>query len=340
MNEQERLLKEITFLSDSIRKKNRALRLGISERDKYLETTFRPVIEPLKEMSQTVKKFIPSTEGELILPVSEIENKAKKEEPESTDDDEEKENLPSTSDLIKRNEQDEEEVKTEDEEEIEEKADPTSITLLGKDITTFGDLGRKYVLKMLHSTPTTKKYHVYGARLEDDGLKMGNSKVRVDEDDNIWVDNNKFKGTRGLFELIFRNKPENYTRLDLQTFKKICKLSNAHRKLYSPTSVIHKNTSFKYTNIISQLFPPTRVHVKRRAMSSTELNRLLKKRKTVSGEGMFKDSYETNIIYYNNVNKLVTRMRLLHEAMEAGHTGVENEWIALVTELKNKGVIE
>lgn len=38
--------------------KNRALRLGISEKAKYLETKFKAVVEPLKGMFQTVKKYI------------------------------------------------------------------------------------------------------------------------------------------------------------------------------------------------------------------------------------------------------------------------------------------
>lgn len=56
MGSQEKLVKEIKSLSDSIRRKNRALRLGINERDKYLETTFKPIIEPIKELSQNFLK--------------------------------------------------------------------------------------------------------------------------------------------------------------------------------------------------------------------------------------------------------------------------------------------
>lgn len=78
MTDQEKLLQEIKTLSDSIRIKNRALRLGISERDKYLEQTFKPIIEPLKEVSQGLSIIKPKTEGEAVLPTPKKKKKKKK----------------------------------------------------------------------------------------------------------------------------------------------------------------------------------------------------------------------------------------------------------------------
>lgn len=339
MDEQERLVKEIKSLSDSIRRKNRALRLGISERDKYLETTFKPVVGPLKEMVQTVKKFIPPTEGDLVLPVSEFKNE------EDYDDDEVTESQESDiSEAVgeKGEKSIVEEVKTSEEEEDKEgeTPNPSNISVLGKDISSIGIIGRKYILKMMHSAPANKRYHVYGARLEGDGLKIGNTSLNLDKENNIWIGDKKYKGSIGLYELIFNPKPANYSKRDLVRFKEICKITNAHKKGYAANAPIHKNTSAKYKNIISELFQNRSVRLKRRAMSAAELNLLHKKRKTVSGDGILKNTYSTNVIYYNNVNKLVTRMRLIHEAIEAGHTGLENEWVALTTELRNRGVIE
>lgn len=345
MGEQERLLKEINALSDSIRKKNRALRMGISEREKYLETTFKPVIQPLKELVQGVSQPNPPTDGDLILPLPKYEkyesDEIKSEESETTDEDrdqsvidEEEETLTDPTDVTKRADDSEQ---TEEEGE-ESDISPSNISKLGLDIALTGVLGRKYLLKMLHSTPVTKKYHVYGARLDEDGLKIGNKNLNVDEKDNILIGEKKYKGTKGLFELIFKTKPENYTRTDLKTFREICLLTNAHRKSYAPDAPMHKNVSLKYKNIISQLFLPRSSQLKRKATSTEKVNISSKRNKT--GEGLLKNVYSTNIIYYNNINKLVTRMRLLYEAMESGHTGLDNEWVALTAELRNKGVIE
>jgi len=346
----EKLIKVIKSLSDSIRRKNRALRLGISERDKFLETTFKPVIDPLKEVSQKLEK---ATEGDKVLPISKSDIKTEEylftegeEDLEDVSGEEEDEEVPlevhREKDIIEE-EEEEEQSETENVPET----NPTNISRLGSEIQFKGVLGRKYMLKMLQSTIPNRKYHVYGARVEGDGLMIGNSKLDIDEQDNIIINGKKYKGTIGLFELVFKNNPERYTMKDLVKFKNICLKTNAHRKMYSTTKPIHRNQSVKYKKIISELFPTSLKKDKKRYMSSEEVSSspAIKKRKYIhvdnpSGEGLLKNTYDTNVIYYNNVNKLVNRMRLIHEAIEAGHTGLQNEWVALVDELINRGIIE
>lgn len=335
MLNQEKLIKEIKSLSDSIRSKNRALRLGISERDKFLESTFKPVIDPLKEVSKKLGKV---SEGDLILPFLKSEVKTEQ-SGEGTE-----EELEETEDEPEDIQYEQEKDISEEEEEIQE-GDPSDISRLGLDIKFKGELGRKYVLKMLQSTIPNRNYHVYGARLEKEGLMIGDSRLDVNDQDDIIIGGKKYKGTNGLFELIFKTKPDNYTTQDLSSFKNICLNTNAHRKNYKPTSPIHRNTSVKYKTVISELFPTILEKAKKRFMSTEDLsilkgNKRKKNEETASGEGLLKNTYNTNIIYYNDVNKLVNRMRLIHEAIEAGHTGLQNEWVALVAELLNRGIIK
>lgn len=339
MTSQEKLIKEIKSLSDSIRRKNRALRLGISERDRFLETTFKPVIDPLKQVSQKLGKV---TEGELILPIttSDVEHEEINDSEEQIEDETDEEDK--TLEQIEH----ERRKDTSEEDEFLEN-DPSNISRLGTDIKYKGDLSRKYVLKMLQSAIPNRKYHVYGARLEGQGLMIGNSRLDIDDEDNIIVGDKRYNGTQGLFELIFKQKPVKYNHHDLSTFKQILVNTNAHKKNYESLLPIHRNTSVKYKNIISKLFPSQMEKTKKRFMSSEEAipfpipqkKRKLKEQSS-SGSGLLKDSYSTNIIYYNDVNKLVNRMRLIHEAMEAGHTGLQNEWVALVDELLMKGIIQ
>jgi hypothetical protein len=337
MVNQEKLLKEIKSLSDSIRHKNRALKLGISEREKFLESTFKPITEPLKQYRKSIQT--PLT-GDALLPISKYEQKEdydtsftqqgetteeESEEGEETDVFTEKEGF-STS------------------EEQEESISPSNLSLLGSDIKYKGPLARQFVLKMLHSTQANRKYHTFGARMAENGLMIGDSKLDVDDNDNIIINNKQYKGTKGLFELIFKPKPSIYTQKDLAVFKKILDDTNAHRKNYSKNSDIHRNSSEKYKTIIVKLFPSKRRNpIKRKSLSTVELNLLHKRRKTneanVSGKGLMKNLYDTNIIYYNNLNKLVDRMKLIYEAKQAGHSGLENEWVALIGELRNRRVI-
>jgi hypothetical protein len=356
-NHQEKLLKQIKSLSDSIRRKSRDLKLGISEREQMLESTFKPVTGPLKQLVKSIGKPATHLDGDVILPISKYERDDETETSEYPQDSEESEESEKTEES--EEEEREEGVKPEEdpEEVLREKEsgdlsksedltiNPSNLSKLGTDIKFKGPLGRQYLLKMLHSSQANRKYHTYGARIDENGLMIGDSKIDVDEDDNVLIGDTKYKGTKGLFELIFKNKPSKYTKKDLNLFKTILENTNAHRKGYSKDSPVHRNRSVKYESIISILFPSqqAKAQIKRRALSSAEINILHKKRKTTeptsSGKGLMKNLYKTNIIYYNDINKLVDRMRLLHEAMEAGHTGLDNEWVALIDELRTRGVI-
>lgn len=327
MADQEYLVKEIKSLSDSIRKKNRALKLGIRERESFIENTFKPIVTPLKKistplqhLSKNIDKITTKIENDEIMPL--VSNEEDDTSEISIEDEMDEENS-----IIEENREEFQDQNDSDaltspvQDEPKVKNSLSNLSLLGKDISTKGLLTRKYLLKFLHSTPANRKYHVYGARLEKDGIFIGDSHVTVDDADNIKVKEKIYNGTPGLFELLFKSSPAKiYTTRDLNTFKIILKSTNSHRKNYAPSSSIYRNNSKKYKIIISKLFPP----------------RLTK----VTGSGMtLKNSYETNVIYYNNINKLVDRMQLLHEAKEAGHTGLNNEIVALTEELRNRGYI-
>ncbi|WP_143442451.1 hypothetical protein [Klebsiella pneumoniae] len=74
MADQEMLINEIKSLSDAIRKKNRDLKLGISERHRYLENTFKPVVDPLQEISRKLDKPSPEMDIEDLIPEVEDES--------------------------------------------------------------------------------------------------------------------------------------------------------------------------------------------------------------------------------------------------------------------------
>jgi len=305
MVDQERLVDEIKSLSDSIRRKHRALRLGVSEREQFLESTFKPVVGPLSEISRKLdNNLIENTDGQNVNVTKEH----------STGPDDE-------GNSIIYEDETEDSVKDVDRSTLTP-GEASNLSMLGDTIATKGVLGRKYLVKMLHQAPSNSKYHVYGARMTDRGLLMGNSKVEMDNDDNLLIGGKRYEGTKGLFELIFKQTPSKYTAKDLKVFKKVCQETNVHKKHYSSDQPIHRNRSSKYTKIISVLFPPK-----------------VPKSKRVTGDGL-KTTQHTNIIYYNNINKLVDRLRVLYEAVEAGHTGLDNEIVALTEELRNRNVIE
>lgn len=315
MTEHESLITEIKSLSDSIRQKTRALKLGISEREKFISNTLKPIIDPLQVIS---KNLSPVFEGDEAIPSFKSEKNKDYAEDDIIEDEEDE------ADNTEAEEEDYEEGGNTDDSSLSEtqKGEPSNLSVLARDIDTKGLLTKKYVMKFLLDTPSVnRRYHVYGARMESKGIMIGDSELVVDDDDNLLIKGKTYKGTSGLFELIFKSIPGKFTRRDLNTYKLICKLTNAHRKKYSHSSPLHRNKSVKYRNVIAKLFPP-------KSGKST-------------GTGLsMKNAYNTNIIYYSNINKLVNRMRLLHEAKLAGHSGVTNEIVALTEELRGKGYIE
>ena len=308
MASQERLVMEIKSLSDAIRQKHDALKSGIIERERYLESTFKPVVDPLKEITEKLDSSNIMKTGK--HDDDDSSSKVNTETiSESISDEKEDGNLSEVSNFEDGT------VKSESDDTI---TNPTNLSILGTDISKKGKLSRQYLVKMLDSNQSNRRYHTYGARLENNGLMIGNAKLEIDDQDNLLIKGKRYPGSRGLFELIFKPKPVTFTQKDLKTYKVICKSTNLHKKQYSPSGAIHRNSSVKYKTIISTLFPS----------------------KHARGSGMvMKNSYDTNVIYYNNVNKLVDRMKLLYEAQRAGHTGVGNEMVALIAELRSRGYI-
>lgn len=63
--------------------------------------------------------------------------------------------------------------------------------------------------------------------------------------------------------------------------------------------------------------------------------------KTKKGEG-FKDFVKTkpHFVYWNDVNQLIDRLKLLISSLNSGHTGHNNEITSIIQELKEENLIE
>uniref|UniRef100_UPI00163D4EB1 hypothetical protein n=1 Tax=Klebsiella pneumoniae TaxID=573 RepID=UPI00163D4EB1 len=139
-------------------------------------------------------------------------------------------------------------------EEEDRRESPSNISILSQDVENKGPLTKKYIFAMLHAARRNKKYHVYGARLENEGLRIGDSELLLAGSDMITIKDQTFKGTSGLFALMFKPIPKKYSKHDLNTFKNICVLTNSHRKGYSPNTPVHRNRSEMYKTVITKLF--------------------------------------------------------------------------------------
>lgn len=176
----------------------------------------------------------------------------------------------------------------------------------------FGNLAAEYLgnyLNKQNKTDTT-----YGIRREDSKFYIGDKEVEIDANDVI-IGNKTYKGTKGLWELLTLKRPTNHTQSDLETYKEILVLTNAHLKNYKPGAPLSSNKHTKYTDIIKPMF------------------------KTV-GEGLRQvTGNKIDYVYWNDPNELVNRLRLLWLSRNAGNTGVNNEIDSIIEELRESNII-
>ena len=178
----------------------------------------------------------------------------------------------------------------------------------------YDSLPRRYILA-LHQDNANEFDHRYGVRLNPDTEKfyIGDSRMDIDGSDVI-VKNKRYKGTQGLYELLFKKEPKFYNQEDEKNYRKIILKTNAHRRNYQSNAQIAGSKLKKYKHIIGPL---------------------------VSGKGVYVEANTNKIdyVHWDDPNELVDRLRLLLASQQAGHTGHINEIASIIEELKETGII-
>ena len=203
-----------------------------------------------------------------------------------------------------------------------------------EELIKIGPIARKYIQSNL-GRATTKA----GLYSEDDNLKIGYRPVKIENDDII-IDDERFKGTVGLWELITsKDIPDisEYSAEDLAGYITIMHITKA---------TYDKNN--------------------KRVGGNDKMNKLIKPfvkaLEKDGGEGLIdkieehfgnEEEYEepalipltptkgTGLkILPSDPNALIDRFDLLFSSKKAGHTGVRNEIVSILDELKRQGVLK
>lgn len=192
---------------------------------------------------------------------------------------------------------------------------------LAEYLEQYTGLAKEFIGTMLEDKSSVDHDHQYGIRWhpENETFTIGNAQVDFKSDDKIVVGGKEYQGTRGLFELLFKKEPHNYSRLDERNYKDIVLSSSAHRMKYDPTARILGNAGRKYLGIIQPMLSDAHG-------SGMQTLKLTNKR--------------LEFVPWNNPNKLANRLRVLLASQSAGHTGHENEIIYLIDELRSAHYIE
>ncbi|KYM94131.1 hypothetical protein ALC62_15254 [Cyphomyrmex costatus] len=324
--ERERTAKLIAKTRESIRKKHRALKTGIMESEIALEKKFKPIVEPLRQ----------------IVDITERDKS-------DNDDDDDNDNV--ISKKIKQNQSPLKEQSsnvmsksidsqhhfpsTQDEEVFETSngTDPsleTSVILStpqGRDRlnSQLGPLGHIYINALLSGDKRNEIDLVYGIYFDENGTMMGDKKFDVDTDDTIIIDGNRYKGTPGLYELIFKRLPDDdiYNKNDKQTYKSILLTTNAHRRRHNAEMPVISNKGYKYKYIIGPLVSAHRTMSLGAGVPTT----------------MRVTDDNVDYVHWDDPNELVDCLQLLDASRTAGNNAHDNEILSILEELREAGFI-
>nr|CAI5830209.1 unnamed protein product [Callosobruchus analis] len=191
----------------------------------------------------------------------------------------------------------------------------------------YDPLPRKYIREMYEDDERKETDHQYGVRLDTtvEKFKIGDSQLDIVGSD-VYVKGKRYKGTQGLYELLFKKYPNKalFNDEDVENYRRIVYKTNAHRRHHRRSGQIAGSKLEKYKRIIAPI-------------ASTV--------PTTSGGGggrnggkmmtmMEITNNKKDYIYWDDPNELVDRLRLLLASQEAGHTGHVNEINSLIEELR------
>ena len=155
--------------------------------------------------------------------------------------------------------------------------------------------------------------------------------------DDIVVEGERFKGTPGFWALIISKNPssDKYTNEDKKQYKHLLIKSNAVFKDNNPKETRAKGNyqGNKWNEVIKPIWQEIKPKPKgkRGKGGKGKGKRQEDPKPGTSGTGLK--------ILPSDPNALIDRFDLLFSSKKAGHTGVKNEIVAILDELKRQGVI-
>ena len=121
---------------------------------------------------------------------------------------------------------------------------------------------------------------------------------------------------------MFKKKPNKslISKSDLETYKDMLVLTNAHLVKYNEGERIRATNTLKYKNFVKNLVK------KGSGLKSTYMK-------------VDTSPCAPDFVHYDNINQIVDRLRILKASEAAGNTSHNNEIINIISELRLKGVI-
>jgi hypothetical protein len=201
----------------------------------------------------------------------------------------------------------------------------------------FGPLPKQYIEEYIRDTEGAFDDGIQGIRhdVELDKFFIGNSEIKFNQDnDDFEINNIKYKGSEGLYELLFKKKPRGFNEDDKKQYAHIIERTSAAKVDHNPDGKIAGNRSGKY-KIIGPLLAKKPSSLSSYRSRITGLPTRLR-----SGTGIM--SYNVNpieYVHYDDPNELVDRLKLLLASQQAGNNSHNNEIQSIIEELREAKII-
>ena len=204
-----------------------------------------------------------------------------------------------------------------------EEGKPIPAVEMTKEKTELGPIAKNALIDLASKRGVDK---VFGLNKENKRFKIGDKQIKI-KGDNIIIDDVEYEGTPGLWELIMLDTPQNFTDEDFINYGELLIQTNAIRQKNNPNKP-KSSRSYKWNKIISPIWEEIK---KRKRLKPIEEEPEDDPKPSTSGTGLK--------ILPSDPNALIERFDLLFSSKKAGHTGVINEIVSILDELKRQRVI-
>ena len=225
-----------------------------------------------------------------------------------------------------------------------------ALEMTDEELIKIGPIARKYIQSNLGSA-TTKA----GLYSEDDNLKIGYRPVKIENDDII-IDDEKFKGTDGLWKLITSKDIPDITEYKAGDLRDYITIMHKTKATYDKKNKRVGGNNNKMNKLIKPLVIALEEGGQKRLVDKIEKHFGYKEETDeeeeeeyqlpalypftpTKGTGLSKAGQGLKILP-SDPNALIDRFDLLFSSKKAGHTGVRNEIVSILDELKRQGLLK
>ena len=197
-----------------------------------------------------------------------------------------------------------------------------AVEMTKEEIEKLGPIATDALIKLASKKGIDKSF---GLTVKNKKLHIGDKPITI-KDNNIITDGEEYTGTSGLWELIISQEPQEgkYTEDDYLNYINLLVQTNTIYQGNNPNQNRAKSSGGDKWN---KLISPVWEHIRE---SKKPLKRK-RRQQDPTGSGLK--------ILPSDPNALIDRFDLLFSSQKAGHTGVRNEIVSILDELKRQGVI-